>query len=129
MATLPTVMTALELSAYDGLDALKVVEKPVPELDQGQILVKVEAAAVNPSDLMFNRGRYGFTKPLPTVPGFEASGRVISGRGMYPRALVGRRVACTVQQQGDGTWAEYVAVDIEVLSDGRIRYRTSNTSA
>lgn len=74
-------------------------------------MVRVEAAAVNPSDLMFIRGRYGFTKPLPVVPGFEASGRVVLGRGTYARTLVGRRVACAVQQQGDGTWAEYVAVD------------------
>lgn len=104
-------MTALELSAYKGLHALEVVEKPLPDLRQGQVLVRVEAAAVNPSDLMFIRGRYGFTKPLPVVPGFEASGRVVSGRGAYARALVGRRVACAVQQQGDGTWAEYVAID------------------
>lgn len=104
-------MTALELSAYNGLSALRVVEKPVPELRGGQVLVKVEVAAVNPSDLMFIKGRYGFTKPLPVVPGFEASGRVVSGHGTYARALVGRRVACAVQQQGDGTWAEYAAVD------------------
>ncbi len=104
-------MRALELSAYDGLKALKLVEKPVPEPKAGQVLIKVGAAAVNPSDLMFIRGRYGFTKPLPTVPGFEASGRVVAGNGRYPRWLVGRRVACGVQGGGDGTWAEYVLVE------------------
>ncbi len=105
------MMRALKLSAYDGLEALRLVEKPVPEPKAGQVLIKVEAAAVNPSDLMFIRGRYGFTKPLPTVPGFEASGRVVAGNGRYPRWLVGRRVACGVQGGEDGTWAEYVLVD------------------
>ena len=109
--TLPTTMRALELSAYDGLEALRVVDKAVPEVGPGQVLVKVEAAAVNPSDLMFIRGHYGFTRTLPTVPGFEASGRVVAGNGTYPRWLVGKRVACGVQREGDGTWAEYVLAD------------------
>lgn len=104
-------MRALELSSYDGLAALKLIDKPIPEAKPGQILVKVAAAAVNPSDLMFVRGQYGFTKTLPTVPGFEASGRVVAGNGRYARALVGRRVACGVQREGDGTWAEYVLAD------------------
>lgn len=104
-------MRALVLSAYGGPDALEVVDKPVPTPGPGQVLIRVEAATVNPSDLMFLRGRYGFTRPLPTVPGFEASGRVVAGSGGYARALVGRRVACGVQRQGDGTWAEYVRVD------------------
>lgn len=69
---LPATVQALALSACDGLGALSLVEKPLPEAELGQVLVKV-AAAVNPSDLMFIRGRYGFTKALPTVPGFEAS--------------------------------------------------------
>ena len=102
-------MHALELSAYDGLSALNLVQKPVPAPRQGQVLVKLEAAPVNPSDLMFIRGRYGFTKPLPTVPGFEASGRVVAaGSGSYAGWLVGKRVACSVQKKGDGTWAEYI---------------------
>lgn len=104
-------MRAIELSAYEGLGALTLVEKLVPEPKPGQVLVKVAAAAVNPSDLMFVRGLYGFTKSLPTVPGFEASGRVVAGNGSYARLLVGRRVACGVQRSGDGTWAEYVATD------------------
>ena len=104
-------MNALQLSAYNGLDALEVVQKPVPRPQQGQILVKVEAAAINPSDLMFIRNLYGFSKPLPTVPGFEASGVVMAGEGAYGRWLVGKRVACGVQQTGDGTWAQYVLVD------------------
>ncbi len=113
MTDLPETMRALELSAYDGLGALKLTDKPTPEVGPGQVLVKVAAAAVNPSDLMFVRGQYGFTKPLPTVPGFEASGRVVAGSGRYPRVLVGRRVACGVQREGDGTWAEYVLADAQ----------------
>ena len=72
---LPDTMNALQLSAYNGLDALEVVQKSVPRPQPGQILVKVEAAAVNPSDLMFIRNLYGFSKPLPTVPGLRSERR------------------------------------------------------
>ena len=112
MPDLPRTMRTLELSAYNGVGALKLVAKPVPEVEPGQVLVKVAAAAVNPPDLMFIRGQYGFTKPLPTVPGFEASGLVVAGNGRYPRWLVGKRVACGVQRQGDGTWAEFALADV-----------------
>ena len=111
MNALPKTMRTLVLSAYSGPAALEVVDRPVPVPSPGQVLVKVEAAPVNPSDLTFLRGRYGFTRPLPTVPGFEASGRVVAGSGGYARALLGRRVACGVQREGDGAWAEYILVD------------------
>ena len=111
MSDIPTTMNALQLSAYEGLDALELVKKEVPTPREGQVLVRVEAAAVNPSDLMFMRNLYGFTKPLPTVPGFEASGVVVAGEGAYAKWLIGKRVACGVQQKGDGTWAQYVLVN------------------
>lgn len=111
---LPFTMQALELTSYDGLDALSVTEKPVPELGENQVLVKILAAAVNPSDLMFMRERYGFTKELPVVPGFEASGRVVAGTGAYGNWLIGKRVACGVQATGDGTWAEYAKVSVNM---------------
>lgn len=112
--TLPTTMKALELSSYDGLEALRLIEKSVPSPAPNQVLVRVEAAAVNPSDLEFMQGRYGFRRPLPTTAGFEASGVVVAGNGADAERLIGQRVACVVQSRGDGTWAEYVVVDANV---------------
>ncbi len=58
---------------------------------------------------MFLRGLYGVRKPLPIVPGFEGSGVVVAaGDGLGARALLGRRVACSASEDGDGTWAEYM---------------------
>ena len=106
---IPETMTAIELRNYDGPDGLAVTQKPVPRPGRGEVLVKIAAASVNPSDLMFIQGRYGFSKPLPVVGGFEGSGTVVAaGEGLRARYLVGRRVACAVQESGDGTWAEYV---------------------
>jgi NADPH:quinone reductase-like Zn-dependent oxidoreductase len=110
--TIPTTMRAVELRAYDGkLESLALVEKPVPAPGPGQVLVRVAAAPINPSDLMFVRGLYGFKKELPVVPGFEGSGTVVAGGGgLLARLLEGRRVACAAASPDirDGTWAEYV---------------------
>src|SRR5664279_5783873 len=73
----------------------------------GEVLIKVAAAAVNPSDLAFLKGIYGTRKKLPVVPGFEGSGTVVAaGSGMMSRFYLGRRVAFA-SGEGDGTWAEY----------------------
>jgi NADPH:quinone reductase len=103
-------MKALELRAYDGAPgSLVLVDRALPRLRHGEVLVRVAASPINPSDLMFLRGLYA-RKDLPVIAGFEASGTVVAaGGGAYARALVGRRVACSAPPDGDGTWAEYVA--------------------
>lgn len=107
---LPDTMRALELQHYEGWrTGLRLVEKETPRPKPGQVLVQIAAAPVNPADLAFVSGRYGVRRPLPTVPGWEGSGRVVAaGGGLLARFLVGRRVACGAVDGGDGTWAEYL---------------------
>jgi NADPH2:quinone reductase len=107
---LPTTMRALELQDYENWrTALKVVERPVPKPGSNQVLVRMAASPINPSDLDFLQGRYGVRKPLPTVPGWEGSGTVVTaGNGLLARYLLGRRVACAASNDHDGTWAEYM---------------------
>lgn len=108
---LPDTMRALELQHYEGWrTGLRLVEKETPRPKPGQVVVKIGAAPVNPADLAFVSGRYGVRRPLPTVPGWEGSGRVVAtGGGLMARFLLGRRVACAAADSGDGTWAEYMA--------------------
>ncbi len=112
---IPETMTAVLLKSYSGAAGLRLAQRPVPQPGPDEVLIKVAASPINPSDLMFLLGRYGFTKPTPVVPGFEGSGTVVAvGRatGLLGRFLLGRRVACVTQQQGDGLWAEYVATSV-----------------
>jgi NADPH:quinone reductase len=114
---IPDSMRAVQLRAYDGRpESIAVVEMPVPRPGPGEVLVRVFASPINPSDLMFIRGLYGFKKPLPSVSGFEGSGTVVeAGAGMMPRFLKGRRVACTAADPGvtGGLWAEYVVTSAQ----------------
>ncbi len=91
---------------------LAVENIPTPTIESGQILVKMAAAPINPSDLIFLRNEYGVKKPAPVVPGFEGSGTVVAARGgLYARWLVGKRVACRAPEDGNGSWAEFMATD------------------
>jgi NADPH:quinone reductase-like Zn-dependent oxidoreductase len=67
--TIPRTMRALQLESFDGPNGLHLREVPIPTPGAGQVLVKLHAAAVNPSDLMFMRNDYGIQRTLPTTPG------------------------------------------------------------
>lgn len=109
--TIPATHKVVQLAAYDGA-SFSLVDKPVPKPEGKELLVKVLAAPINPSDVMFTRGLYGLKKPLPCVPGFEASGVVVDAGNLIGKALIGKRVAFTHKDDRDGTWAEYCLTDL-----------------
>jgi NADPH:quinone reductase-like Zn-dependent oxidoreductase len=99
-------MRALMLT---GRDRLEVQELAVPRAGPGQMLVRMAASPVNPSDLMTVKGEYGIGANYPFVPGLEGSGTVVaSGGGLMARAMLGRLVALATGS--GGLWAEYAAV-------------------
>ncbi len=110
-------MRAVQLDRHDpdldtAIDNLTVVSKPLPQPARGQVLVKIEAAPCNPSDLLYLQGLYGVKKTLPSVPGWEGAGTIVkNGGGLLGRMLLGRTVACADQADVDGTWAEYFVTE------------------
>lgn len=80
---------------------------PVPKLSDGQALIKVRTASVNPSDVHFIKGEYGQPRVGGAVAGFEGCGDVIDG----PAHLLGQRVAFVAGPDGSGAWAEYAVAD------------------
>lgn len=103
---IPKSMQAVLLGEFGK--PLVVDQIPVPIPGPGEVLVRMAASPINPSDLGFIKGGYGFQKAFPIVPGFEGSGTVVAaGPGLLPRLWLGKRVACAVSATG-GTWAEYL---------------------
>ena len=85
-----------------------ISELPVPEPGTGEVLVKISAAPVNPSDLAGIR-RARPEADYPFVPGLEGAGAVVkAGKGLLPGMWLGKRVTCSPVRGKGGTWAEYM---------------------
>ncbi len=113
--TLPLKYKAAILPAYNpnlirAIIGFRTEERKMPQLKADEVLIRIEAAPINPSDIAFIQGGYNVVKPLPAVPGFEGSGTVVQ-TGSDAKALLGKRVSCFTQDNGDGTWAEYIATN------------------
>src|SRR5712691_10967358 len=67
-------MQALVLRQTGDPDVLRLEEAERPEPGDGQVLIRVRAAAVNPIDWKYRRGL--MPKQLPTVLGNDVSGTV-----------------------------------------------------
>lgn len=105
----PEHYRAVVLGSYTGAKGLQLVLRTVPQLKPGDVLVRMAASPINPSDVNFLSGGYTTGKELPVVPGIEGSGTVVaSGGSLMSRYLLGKRVACISPPDGDGTWAEYM---------------------
>jgi NADPH2:quinone reductase len=103
---LPETMAAVR--QYQPGGALEVEQVEVPRPGPGEVLVKMGASPVNPSDLALLAGGY-LQRTYPFTPGLEGSGTVVeAGRGIFARFRLGKRVACSPGHGGDGTWAEYM---------------------
>lgn len=91
---------------------LIVDEIEVPEVGKGQVLVKMAASPINPSDLSMLNGTFNVQPNYPYVPGIEGSGVVVAaGKGIIPALRKGKKVACSPIFDHDGTWAEYMLTD------------------
>ena len=90
---------------------LEATSIDVPKLLDGQVLIKIAMASVNPSDLHFIKGEYGQPREIGKPAGFEAVGEIIEGNGAYAESLKGSRVSFVVSKGGSGTWAEYAVTD------------------
>jgi NADPH2:quinone reductase len=92
-------------------EVLDVREIPRPNPGRGEVLVRMVASPVNPSDLLVVRGRYGVLPALPAIPGFEGVGVVEAigpGLNALGRLVAGKRVLAINRAGGD--WAEYAVI-------------------
>jgi NADPH:quinone reductase len=90
-----------ELGDPSSVMSLDEVERPTP--GEGQVLVKVRAAALNFPDVLMAAGLYQERPPLPYTPGIELCGEVVE---------TGQRVLGS-PSGGPGAFAEYALMDAQ----------------
>lgn len=87
-------------------DVLKYTVGEMPQVADGEVLIKMLAAPVNPSDINFVQGVYGVKPVLPNSrAGLEGCGIVVESKSVG--FAEGDEV---ILLRGVGSWSEYVAV-------------------
>ena len=85
-------MKCYELQGPSGIDGLTLVDKPVAQPGERQVLVRLKAATLNYRDLLIIKGGYGSRQKFPLVPLSDGAG-VIEAVGSCVREFaVGDRV-------------------------------------
>jgi NADPH:quinone reductase-like Zn-dependent oxidoreductase len=71
---------AVQLSAYGGLDQVRIVDVAKPEAQAGEVVVRVVAAGTNPGEISIREGRLKDVYPMefPFGQGTDLSGRIDS---------------------------------------------------
>jgi putative PIG3 family NAD(P)H quinone oxidoreductase len=89
----------------DGAGGLNLVERPVPEPQGQEVLIRVAAAGVNRPDVLQRRGMYPPPPGAPDILGLEIAGDVVA-TGPGAEQLIGQKVCALV---AGGGYAQYCA--------------------
>lgn len=111
-------MKALRFHEFGDPGAvLRLEELPDPAAGPGQVLVRLTARSVNPSDLYTIMGVYGVLPKLPAVPGNEGAGVVEQVGDGVSGFRPGDRVTLLLGAlpPHEGTWRELAAIDQQWL--------------
>ena len=98
-------MKSIIVHEYGGPEVMKLEDVPTPEPGPGQVLVKIEAAGVNPVDTYLRSGNHAHAPALPYTPGKDASGVIEKTGDGISRFHVGDRVYTAGSVTG--TYGEY----------------------
>jgi NADPH2:quinone reductase len=105
-------MRAVLCKEYGPPESLTVEEVDDPKAGDGQVVVDVEACAVNFPDVLLIQNLYQFKPPLPFSPGAEVAGVVSSVGAGVDGVTIGDRVLAST---GWGGLAEKIAVGAGTL--------------
>lgn len=109
-------MKAAAIRRWGDATEFQIVEVPLPDLGDEDILVKVTCAGINPADWKMRAGFLSdafLNTAFPLVLGLDAAGVVVAVGDNAGEFTKGQRVVCgnNLFQGKPGTYAEYLAVD------------------
>jgi NADPH:quinone reductase-like Zn-dependent oxidoreductase len=109
-------MKAVRFDEYGDVDVLKVVQVPTPEPGDGQVLVQVKAAGINPGEAKIRAGLLHARWPatFPSGEGSDLAGVIASTGPGVTRFAAGDEVIGWTDNRA--SQAEYVVVDEQNLT-------------
>ena len=114
-------MKAVRVSEFGGPEMLKIQDVPDPKPDSGQVLVRVEAAGINPVDTYIRSGTYARKPKLPYTPGTDAGGVIEAVGPNVKRFKVGDRVYTNGSLTG-------VCAELALCEEPRVHHLPSKVS-
>ncbi|WP_430787983.1 NADP-dependent oxidoreductase [Virgibacillus flavescens] len=111
-------MKAIVIEEYGSLNKLTEKEVSVPEINDNQVLIEVHATSINPIDWKLREGYLKENLPLefPITLGWDVAGIISEVGSAVTNFQIGDRVFARPALTREGTYAEYTAVDEELLA-------------
>lgn len=108
-AARPATMKAVRIHGYGGPEVLQYEDAPIPQPGEGEILVRVQAAGVNPIDYKMRSGAVQAIFPLtfPAILGSDFAGVVVEVGEGVKHITVGEHVYGTAASEKGGAYAQY----------------------
>ncbi|PCK85775.1 NADPH:quinone oxidoreductase [Rhizobium sophoriradicis] len=106
-------MQAFVVDKYKKKGALRLADLPEPELQDNDVLVRIQAAAVNQLDSKVRDGEFKLILPYrpPFVLGHDLAGTIVKVGSRVKRFKAGDEVYARPRDHRVGTFAEFIAID------------------
>jgi NADPH:quinone reductase-like Zn-dependent oxidoreductase len=111
-------MRAVRIHQYGGIEQLIYEVAPIPKPAPDEILIRVNATAVNPVDWKIRAGHWkDRTKhKLPLIPGWDVAGTVIHTGTLVTRFNEGDRVIARLDILKNGAYAGYATAKTTIVA-------------
>lgn len=111
-------MKAVIIEEYGGKEKLKEAEVPMPQPKAHQVIVKERATSINPIDWKLREGYLQQMMPweFPIILGWDVAGEIVEVGSEITNWKIGDRVFARPETTRFGTYAEYTAVDDNLLA-------------
>ena len=118
MTTNENKMRAVQIQQYGGLSEMSLETIAVPEPAEGEVLIKVFAAGVNPLDWKIREGYYAEIIPqtLPLTLGWDLAGKITSIGKNVSNWSMGDAVYARPEFSKNGAYADYIVVSQDEIA-------------
>jgi NADPH:quinone reductase-like Zn-dependent oxidoreductase len=108
---------AVLIKKGSALNAFEIRDIPKPEIQTGQVLIKVAAFGLNFADVMARRGMYKEAPPLPAILGYDVAGTIDAIGAGVTGLKKGDRVTAMTRFGGYAEYAITNASAVAIIPD------------
>ncbi|MGM0751877.1 MAG: zinc-binding dehydrogenase [Bacillota bacterium] len=117
-------MKAVQVTGYGDVDKLKVVDIPIPEPKENEVLVKVKACAINNTEIWMREGAYGTGSKsgwrpegvqFPRIPGSDITGEIVKAGDLVEGSMVGKDVVLFPFTSSGEEGSEHISEDMSFI--------------